>query len=80
MIRLKKIRRENDSFVCEAYVEDCSIPVHVIYDIKTRSIPEYALPEEYHYCKEHISMARRYFDFVLSGKEKLKQEKLIMWY
>lgn len=80
MIRLKNVKKENDSFVCDAYVEDCGIPVRLIYDIKTRSIPEYHLPEEYHDCREHISMARRYFDHVLSGVEKLKQEKLIMWY
>ena len=47
--------------------------VDEIYDIKTRSIPEYQIPEGYLYCREYVSVTRRYFDRVLSGKENLKQ-------
>ena len=80
MIRLINIKKENHFFICDALLEDCMIPIHLEYDLEKRIITDYQLPDGYSNCREHISMARRYFDRVVSGEEKLKPEKLIMWY
>ena len=47
MIKLKKIRRANDEIRCEAYVEDCSQPVPLVFLLKNKDFKKYNLPKGY---------------------------------
>ncbi len=79
MIKLKKIRRANDEIRCEAYVEDCSQPVPLVFDIKNKDFKKYNLPKGYEWCESHIHHAKRYFASVLD-KDEIPSERTIMWY
>lgn len=80
MLTLKNIKKENRKFLCDAFVEDASTPMKLAYNIDTDEMDDYIPPKGYGHCKTYVSMASMYFENVISGKEKLRNEKLIMWY
>ena len=79
MIRLEEIHRNNRNIMCNAFVEDCTVPVFLSFDEHTNELADYTLPADYKYCKSHIMHARKYLKS-LHGKEIKEHSKTIMWY
>ena len=76
MIQLKNIRKAADRILCDAFVEDCKIPVSLELDPEKEEFREVRLPDGYEWCKTHIRQAKWY---LLSVKNDLPRERLIMW-
>lgn len=79
MIKLKNIVKNKASICCSAVLEDCDNPVSLTLDLEKKEFKDFAFPEGYEYCKEHISQAKRYL-LSLADKSQIPHEKTIMWY
>ena len=78
MIKLVKIRRSGSKILCDAYVEDCIIPVPLIFDIASGEFSEYVLPNGYEYCKSHINHAKTYLKGIKNDRQ-INDNHTIMW-
>ena len=76
MIQLKNIRKSSNRIFCEAFLEDCATPVSLELDPEKEEFREVRLPDGYEWCKAHIRQAKWY---LLSAKNDLPHERLIMW-
>lgn len=79
MIRLQKIQRNDRTISCEAFVEDSVTPIPLCYDFETQNLDNYVLPDNYEYCKEHISFAKDYLKNCRNIAN-IPEKKTIMWY
>lgn len=79
MIVMKNITRNNRQIVCEAYVEDCTEKLELVFDERSKSFAPYVLPKEYEWCESHIVHASRYLK-TLIGKDFEPHDRTIMWY
>lgn len=79
MIKLKKIKKNDNLITCEAFVENCKQAMPLIYNIKKGELEEYEFPDGYDYCDSHISHARRYLRSI-ANSDNIPENKLIMWY
>jgi len=80
MVRLKNIIRKDNRIICDAYVEDCSVPIALAFDERTGILADVVFPSGYEYCTSHIYSHARRFLASLRGKEHLPSERIIMWY
>ena len=77
MINLKNIRKVDGNILCDAFPEDCGVPVPLVLNVKNETVSPYTLPDGYEWCMSHIEHAKR---FLLSVSDKLPKEFLLMWY
>ncbi len=81
MVRVKKCKYGNGSIEADIYPESSTVPGKVIVSPEGKMV-EYTLPEDYKYCKSHVSHARWFiyenFDKILNSE--ITTEQLIMWY
>ncbi len=79
MIELKRIRKNENTIESDIYPEDSTIAGHIVVDLSDEETKEYALPEGYEYCKEHITMARNRL-IKLSKEKEIPERDMVMWY
>jgi CxxC motif-containing protein len=79
MIKLKKIVKTNNRITCEAFIEDCDLPLNLVFDISRKDFEKYSLPRGYEWCDSHINHAKRYFTSLI-GINEVPHEHTIMWY
>ena len=60
MVKLRNIHRVDVYIVCQAYVEDCAIPVQIKLKEDTCEFQEIKLPAGYEWCDYHIAQAKHY--------------------
>ncbi len=77
MITLRNIRTVDGHILCEAFPEDCTVPVHMDVEAETKTLAPLVLPDGYAWCKTHIRMAKNY---LLANAGSLPQVHIIMWY
>ena len=79
MIELKNITRSSKRITCNAYIEDHTEAVGLVFDEDKGDFEPYVLPNGYEWCTSHIAHARRYME-TLRGKEFNPHDRTIMWY
>ncbi len=77
MIKLKNIKKNNDTISCLIYPEDSKEPGNLIINLSTK-VEKYNLPDGYDWCKYHVSHASRAL-IELAQQKDIPSEKLIMW-
>lgn len=79
MIKLDNITIKENIIMCDIYPEDSIKKGILKVDFTTKEILEYTLPENYEYCKNHISHAKNFLlEMIESGT--ILKTKTIMWY
>lgn len=58
MIKLKHIKRQGETIICDAYVEDCAESISLVFNIAENSMQNSPLPKGYEWCVTHINHAR----------------------
>ncbi len=79
MIKLDKIKKNNDHISCKAFLEDCTTGIDLRYNINNDEFEPFSLPKGYEWCSSHIAHAKRYLR-TLNDKEYIPKERIIMWY
>ena len=79
MVKLRDISKKDNEIVCNAFVEDCSTPIRLVLDIKSKELAGYEFPRDYEWCKTHVMYAKRFLISLIS-KDVIPSEKVIMWY
>jgi hypothetical protein len=80
MVRGKNITRVGSKVLLEVILEDCRIPIKMVFDVNNGEFEPFVFPVGYEYCTEHIAKMKRYIKNALKNNEKLPKEKTIMWY
>ncbi len=80
MVKLRNIERHENNVTCDAYLESCSVPVKLVYDIKKRTFEEFDYPKGFDYCTEHICMVKWFIEDTLKANALFPTDKTIMWY
>ena len=78
MVKLKNIRRINGYIFCDAFVEDCQVPVQLSLNESSSEFDDYSLPSNYEWCTYHIAYAKRYLQSLI-GKNIETQTRNIVW-
>ena len=76
MLKMKKIKRNNNVIECEMTPEDSERSCVLILDIVSGKV-SCELPKGYEYCINHVAMA---VNWLKKNKDNLPEEKLLMWY
>lgn len=79
MVKLKNIKKSNNTIECDIYPEDSAFPGHIIVSIKTEEILSCKLPQGYEWCLNHASHARWKLMEMLNNNEEITEEILVMW-
>ena len=78
MVHMNNITRTEEEISGDAFVEDCTEAVHVVFNRKTKEF-SYALPKEYSYCTEHIMFVMQFFE-QNENNPYLPDKKVFAWY
>ena len=79
MVKLKNIRRNDNIILCEAFVENCTEPIHLSLYENSAELDDYILPIGYEWCISHITHAKKYLRSLI-GKPIEDSQRTIMWY
>lgn len=80
MIKLKNIVIEENVVKCDIFPEDSKKAGKIEFDLTNKKIINFILPTGYEWCKKHIQHAIDYLIEARKAKEKMPNEKLIMWH
>lgn len=79
MVKLKNIKKNNNTIGCDIYPEDSDRSGHVLVDIDAGDIKEYTLPNGYEWCINHVYHAASTL-IDISHQSEVPNEKIVMWY
>lgn len=78
MVKLKRIKKAGDIITCDAFVEDCSEPVKLIFNILEGSIQSSPMPKDYEWCTAHIRHAKMHLEQMAKDGQ-IPEQRNIMW-
>lgn len=79
MVKLKQIKKLNETVTCIAFVEDCTEPVEITFHIPDRNMQTSPLPPGYEWCRSHIRHSQTALE-KMAEKDEFPENWNIMWY
>ena len=79
MIKLKNIKINDKTIICNIIPEDCQNIGYLEINILEKNISNYSLPTGYEWCKNHIEHAKNYILNTLNKNKSFPLEKTLIW-
>lgn len=79
MLKLRNLRKSENTIEADFYPEDSKQAGHVVVDLKTEEITDYTAPEGYEKYRWYATHARQTL-MELAEQDSLPEEYLVMWY